>query len=88
MSWSEPHSPTLAPKYFESWYAWAIRSRSSLIKQVAWMFRKYSRNILTYLKHQITNAVSEGLNSAIQTIKKMACGFRNREHFKIATYPH
>jgi len=52
------------------------------------MFRKYLRNILTYLKHRITNAVSEGINSTIQTIKKMASGFRNREHFKIAIYFH
>jgi transposase len=28
------------------------------------------------------------LNSTIQTIKKMACGFRNRNHFKIAIYFH
>jgi hypothetical protein len=30
--------------------------------------------------------VSEGLNSKIQTIKKKAYGYRNREHFKIAVY--
>lgn len=82
------HSLSWATKHFESWYAWAIRSRLKPIKQVARMFRKYLRNILTYLKHRITNAVSEGMNSAIQTIKKMACGFRNREHFKIAIYFH
>jgi transposase len=52
------------------------------------MFRKYLPNILTYLKHRITNAVSEGINSTIQTIKKMACGFRNRERLKIAIYFH
>jgi transposase len=66
----------------------AIPSWLNQIKQVARMFRKYLRNILTYLKHRITNAVSEGLNSTIRTIKKMACGFRNREHFKIAIYFH
>jgi transposase len=77
-----------AAKHFKSWYAWAIRSRLNPIKQVARMFRKYLRNILTYLKYRITNAVSEGINSTIQTIKKMACGFRNREHFKIAIYFH
>lgn len=77
-----------AEKHFYSWYAWAIRSRLEPVKQVASMFRKYLPNILTYLKHRITNAVSEGLNSAIQTVKKMACGFRNREHFKAAIYFH
>jgi hypothetical protein len=33
------------------------------------MFHKYLANILTFLKHRITNAVSEGLNSTIQTIE-------------------
>jgi len=45
-------------------------------------------NILTYFKHRITNAVSEGLNSKIQTIKQMACGFRNRDHYRKAILFH
>jgi len=54
----------------------------------AWMFRKYLKQILTYFRYRITNAVGEGLNSKIQTIKKKAYGFRNREHFKMAIYFH
>ena len=30
----------------------------------------------------------EGLNSRIQMVKQMACGFRNREHFRTAIYFH
>lgn len=81
-------SPAWALKHFESWYGWAIRSRLRSVKAVARMFRKYLKNIMTFFKHRITNAVSEALNSTIQTIKKKACGFRNREHFKIAIYFH
>lgn len=81
-------SLTWALKHFESWYAWAIRSRLKPVKTVARMFRKYLKNIMTFFQHRITNAVSEALNSTIQTIKKRACGFRNREHFKIAIYFH
>jgi len=44
--------------------------------------------ILIYFRHRITNATGEGLNSKIQKIKAMACGFRNRENFKIAIYFH
>ena len=51
-------------------------------------FRSHSPNVLSYFTHRITNAVSEGLNSKIQTIKKMAYGFRNLEHFKTAIYFH
>ncbi len=38
---------------------------------------------MTFFAYRITNAASEGLNSKIQTIKKMAYGFRNQEHFKL-----
>jgi len=82
------YSETWARKHFTNWYGWAIRSRLKPVKAVARMFRKYLDNILTYLKHRITNAVSEGVNSTIQTIKKMACGFRNRDHFKLAIFFH
>ena len=45
-------------------------------------------NVLTFFAPRITNAVSEGLNAKIQTIKKMADGFRIREHFKTAISFH
>ena len=45
-------------------------------------------NVLTYLKHRITNATAEGLNSKIQWIRYTARGFRNRENFKTAIYFH
>lgn len=79
---------TWARKHFSGWYGWAIRSQLKPVKAVARMFRKYLPNIMTYLRHRKTNAVSEGVNSMIQTIKKMACGFRNREHFKPAIFFH
>ena len=44
--------------------------------------------MLTYFEHWITNATSEGLNSKIQTIKKRAYWFRNKENFKTAIYFH
>ena len=39
-------------------------------------------NLLTYLKHHITNAVTEGLNSKIQSIKAAARGFRNFTNYR------
>ena len=52
------------------------------------MFRKYLKNTLTFFTHRIPNVVSEVLNSTIQTIKKKAGSFRNRDHFKTAIYFH
>jgi hypothetical protein len=56
--------------------------------QAAETIRRHIANIVTYYQHPVTNAISEGLNSQIQKIKSMACGFRNIEHFKTAIYFH
>jgi transposase len=77
-----------AARHFRAWFFWATHSRLEPVIEVARMFRKYLTKILSYFWHRITNAVSEGLNSKIQTIKKKAYGYRNREHFKIAVYFH
>lgn len=71
-----------------SWYGWAVRSKLKPVVKLAYMVRDHLRNILTYFTHRITNAVCEGINSKIQTIKKMAYGFRNTSHFKTAIFFH
>ena len=55
-------------------------------QKVADMIKEHLNNILTYCRHRVTNAVAEGLNSKIMAIKRRACGYRNKEHFKIAIY--
>ena len=77
-----------AMHHFRRWYFWATHSRLEPVIKVARMFRKYLDNIMTYFIHPITNAVSEGINSKIQRISKMAYGYRNREHLKTAIYFH
>ena len=52
------------------------------------MMKERLPNILTYLQHRITNAMSEGINSKIQWIKYTARGFRNFENFRTAIYFH
>jgi transposase len=36
----------------------------------------------------VTNGVAESVNAKIQRVKRMACGFRNRERFRNAIYFH
>ncbi len=55
---------------------------------VARMLTTRLENILTYLKHRITNAVSKGLNSRIPWVKATARGFRNQQNFINAIYFH
>ena len=52
------------------------------------MLKHHLKNILTYLKHGITNATSESINSKIQWVKYTARGFRNFENFRNAIYFH
>ncbi len=77
-----------AEKYFAAWYFWATHSRLGPIIEAAKTLKRHLANIMTYFTHRITNATSEGINSKIQTIKLMACGYRNREHYKTAIYFH
>jgi transposase len=77
-----------ARTFFRRWYGWAMRSRLEPMKKVARMLQRHLENILTYLKHRITNAVTEGLNAKIQWIKYSARGYRDREAFKMAIYFH
>jgi transposase len=59
-----------AELYWQRWYFWATHSRLKAVKSVARMIHDHLENVLTYFDHRITNAVSEGLNSKIQTVKK------------------
>lgn len=77
-----------ARTFFRGWYGWAMRSRLEPMKKVARLLKAHLENILTYLTHRITNAVTEGLNAKIQWIKYSARGYRNREAFKMAIYFH
>jgi transposase len=80
--------PASGWKFWKRWYFWATHSRLEPMRKAAETIRRHIKNILTYYHHPVTNAMSEGLNSQIQKIKHMACGFRNIEHFKTAIYFH
>jgi len=52
------------------------------------MLKRRLENILTFIKHRITNAASESLNAKIQWVKYTARGFRNQRNFINAIYFH
>lgn len=86
--WWRYRSLGWAKRFWQRWYFWATHSRLQPMIDVAKLIARHLHNVLTYFKHRITNAVAEGLNSKIATVQKRACGFRNRDHFKIAIYFH
>jgi transposase len=59
-----------AERHWRRWYFWATHSRLKPVIQVARLMERHLENVLSYFDHRITNAVSEGLNSKIQAIKK------------------
>ena len=75
-----------AKRFFAKWFWWATHARLEPVREVAHLLKRHLHNILTYCKLRVTNAVAEGLNSKIMAIKRRACGYRNKEHFKIAIY--
>lgn len=77
-----------AMKFFRRWYFWATHCRLGPVIQAAKTIKRHLGNILTYLKHRITNALSEALNAKIEKVKRMACGYRNRDHYRTAIYFH
>ncbi|HMS85003.1 MAG TPA: transposase [Nitrospira sp.] len=80
--------PASGWKFWKRWYCWAMHSRLEPIRKAAETIRRHITNMVTYSQHPVTTAMSEGLNSQIQKIKSMACGFRNTENFKTAIYFH
>lgn len=77
-----------ARRFFNRWYFWATHSKLPPMIEKARMLKKRLENVLTYFRHGVTNAVTEGLNSKIQWIRYRARGFRNRQNFKTAIYFH
>ena len=71
-----------ARRFFRDWFGWASHSRLKPIIEVARMIKKHFENIISYLRHPITNAVTEGLNSKIQAIKSNARGFRSFANYR------
>jgi len=71
-----------ARRFFKGWFRWVSRSRLKPMSDVAWLLKRHLDHLLTYLKHHITNAVTEGLNSKIQSIKSAARGFRSFKNYR------
>ena len=81
-------SSAWAEKFFRRWYFWATHSRLEPMVKAAKTLKRHLSNILTWFKHRISNATAEGLNSKIQMVKEMSCGFLYRKHLKTVFYFH
>ena len=60
LRWAEP--------FWKRWYFWATHSRLEPVRKVAKTLKDHLYGILSYFAHPITNAMSEGINSKIETL--------------------
>ena len=77
-----------AEAFWKRWYFWASHSRLQPVKKIAKTLKDHLYGILSYCKHRITNAMTEGINSKIETLRKAACGFRNKQRFRTVILFH
>jgi len=56
--------------------------------ELDYLTKAIPENIITYLRHRVTNAASESINAKIQWVKYTARGFRNLRNFIHAIYFH
>ncbi len=75
-----------ATTFFNDWYRRVIHTSLGPMKTVAKSIKERLSNVVSYCTHKITNAVAEGMNSKIMSIKRRVGGFRNRENFKTAIF--
>jgi transposase len=80
--------PGAATTFFTRWFWRTTHSRLTPMAAVAKLIQRHLPNLLTSLRHHLTNAGLEGINAVIQWVKKTARGFRNAENFKTAIYFH
>lgn len=76
----------LAREFLYSWCFDALNSGIKPFIRLGLTLNKYKNQILNYFKHRITNAVVEGTNNKIKTLKRQAYGYRDMEYFKLRLY--
>lgn len=74
--------------YFDKWFWWATHSRIQPMQKAAHTLKRHCEGIFAALRHGVSNALTEGINNKIESIKRDACGFRNKESFRTAILFH
>jgi transposase len=90
-------TPKAGEVFFHRWHEAVQRLGNAPLCEVAQRFLHHLPGLLAYLRHHVTNADAEGMNSRIQRIKANARGFRDGSCFRLAIlfflgrlnlYPH
>jgi transposase len=63
-------------------YVWCADTDVAEIRTLAALIETWWPAVLTFLQTGATNATTEGTNRLIKQVKRQACGFRNRSHYR------
>lgn len=63
------------------WYRLIRTARLKPLTAFARLVRRYRKNIESYIRTNLTTAISEGLNNKIRVLKAMAYGYTNEESY-------
>jgi transposase len=83
--WQQPNWRT-ARRVLDDWCRRADASGIAMLQQFAATLRMHRVGILNYYKCPISTGPLEGTNNKIQTMKRMAYGFRDMEFYKLKIY--
>jgi transposase len=80
--WQQPNKAT-ARRVLQDWLRRADASGIGMLQQFAATLRTHRKGILAYYDCRISTGPLEGTNNKIQTMKRQAYGFRDKEFFKL-----
>lgn len=83
--WEQPDGQT-ARRVLDDWCRRADASGISMLQQFAATLRLHRTGVLNYYKCPISTGPLEGTNNKIQTMKRMAYGFRDMDFYKLKIY--
>lgn len=63
-------------------YTWCADTDVPEVHTLAALIQTWWPAVLTFLQTGATNAATEGTNRLIKQVKRQACGFRNRAHYR------
>jgi transposase len=78
--WEQP-GPLTAERFLKDWCRRARASGIKMLMTFANTLEGYRSGILGWYKYPISTGPLEGVNNKIKTLKRMAYGYRNEEHF-------
>ena len=76
----------VAMEYFDTWISTVLKGGQPELKVAAKTLMDHRDGIFLWYDHTMTNGFAEGINSLIQTTKRIARGYRNVDNFIAMCY--